>query len=131
MTKKPDAKKLATPASWMPGQSGNPGGARKDRLFRQALIMRLKEKGDNLPELREIADQLIQEATNRASANFMPATKEIIDRLDGKTPVMVTADADEFRKATELTDDELTARIEDARRLLGLAGQIEGSSELH
>jgi hypothetical protein len=44
---------------------------------------------------------------------------------------MVTSDADEFRKATELTDAELLARIDAAERLLGLKIEADSSTELH
>jgi hypothetical protein len=106
------AKKAATAGSWQPGQSGNPGGAAKDRAFRQAIVMELTSKDENMPELRTIARNLINTAKQADHANCLAATKEIADRLDGKSPVMVTSDADEFRKATELTDAELLARID-------------------
>jgi hypothetical protein len=125
--------KKATSGSWQPGQSGNPAGTAKNKLFRQAIVMELKSKGndkDAMPELRDIARALINTAKDAGHQHSLAATKEIADRLDGKSPVMVT-DADEFRKATELTDDELTARIEDARRLLGLADQAANQKELH
>lgn len=66
-----------------------------------------------------------------SNPHFIPAAKEIADRVDGKVPQMVTGDADELAKAEGLTDEQLVARIEDARRLLGLVEEAEGSKELH
>lgn len=62
------------------GQSGNPGGKPKEKLFHQALMMQLKEAGEDLPMLREVATQLI----DKAKEGDLPAIKELADRLDGK-----------------------------------------------
>ena len=66
---------------FQPGESGNPGGRVKDKPFRTALMMELKQAGEDMPELRKIARKLIERAMeNNADC------REIIDRLDGKVP---------------------------------------------
>jgi hypothetical protein len=99
---------------WKKGTSGNPNGnPGKDKLFRTALLMELKRKGEDMPELRQIARTLI----SLAVGGEMWAIKEIADRLDGKASVVVT-DQDEVRSAQDLSDDELDALIAKGRRLL-------------
>jgi hypothetical protein len=41
--------------------------------------------------------------------------------MDGKSPVMVTSDAEEFRKAVDMTDEELDAAIERTQALIRAA----------
>jgi hypothetical protein len=107
--------------TWKPGQSGNPDGRGKDKLFRQALVMELKEAGEDLPELREIARELIDVAKSPGHDDWTFAVREIIDRMDGKAPVMVTSDAEEFRKAVDMTDEELDAAIQRTQSLIRAA----------
>jgi hypothetical protein len=108
---------------WKKGQSGNPTGVGvgKEKLFRQALVMELKAAGEDLPELREIARELIETAKSPAHDDWTFAVREIIDRMDGKAPVMVTSDAEEFRKAIDMTDEELDAAIERTQALIRAA----------
>lgn len=79
--------------AWNKGESGNPTGTAKDKIFRQALMMELKSKGEALPELRKIARRIIDTAMGevkirkgQTKANYTPefATTVIIERLDGK-----------------------------------------------
>jgi hypothetical protein len=104
--------------TWKPGQSGNPDGRGKDKLFRQALVMELKAAGEDLPELRTIARNLIDVAKDTEHDDWTFAVREIIDRVDGKAPVMVTSDTEEFRKAVDMTDEELDAAIERTQALI-------------
>jgi hypothetical protein len=99
---------------WKKGQSGNPKGVGvgKEKLMRQALMMELKSTGEDLPELRSIARNVIDEAKSRENDNWFGAAKELWDRIDGNAPVMLTDDAGEFRKALDMSDDELDAIIE-------------------
>ena len=93
------------------GTSGNPyGNPGKDKLLRTALLMELKNKGEDMPELRQIARRIIDCAV-KGKENWTWAAKEIWDRLDGKASVVV-ADEREVRSALDLSDDELVAIIE-------------------
>lgn len=70
---------------FQPGQSGNPKGRAKDKPFRDALILAIKEaeaSESSTRALRRVAERLLDEA---ASGNVQ-AIKEIADRLDGKVP---------------------------------------------
>ena len=68
--------------TWKKGESGNPHGRTKDKVFRDALIMELKSKGESMPELRMIARSAIDQAIEGDSA----ARNMIVERLDGKVP---------------------------------------------
>jgi hypothetical protein len=71
--------------TWQPGQSGNPEGGRKNKPFRDALMIEMKaiEMGEETVapkgSLRWNARQLLEKGD-------VPAIKEIADRLDGKVP---------------------------------------------
>jgi len=93
-------------------------------------MMELKSAGEDLPELRQIARRVIDCALNDEE-NWSWAAKEICDRLDGKAPVMVTDDAREFRKALDMSDDELIEIIEQGRRSGDSAAAEEDPSQLH
>lgn len=101
-----------------PGQSGNPkGGPRKARIFTAALITSLKKTDANDVEaIQVIADKLV----SLAQGGDVQAIKEIADRCEGKPPQFSTGDADEFRRAMDLSDDELAAIA---------AGSSEGAAE--
>ena len=60
---------------WKKGQSGNPGGEEKIKLFRRALRDCL-----SLEEAKEIARAVIK----KAKAGDLMAVNVIADRLDGK-----------------------------------------------
>src|SRR5262245_16515486 len=71
---------------WKKGISGNPmGNPGKDKLFRTALLMELKSKGEDMPELRQIARTCIDLAVEGEPW----AIKGIADRLDGKASIVV------------------------------------------
>ena len=96
---------------WRKGTSGNPNGnPGKDKLLRTALLMDLKSKGQEMPELRQIARRIIDCAV-KGKENWSWATKEIWDRLDGKAAVTVEAEEKEVCDVRELSDDELNAII--------------------
>jgi hypothetical protein len=90
------------------GRSGNPGGRPKSKPFREALMLEAlaAERGEDCfakkGSLRWNARQLLDRGDPTA-------IKEIADRLDGKPPQFSTGDSDEFRKAMDLSDDELAA----------------------
>ena len=87
---------------------GNPG---KDKLLRTALLMELKSKGEDMPELRQIARNCIDLALKSEAW----AVKEIADRLDGKPAPTVTAETSEKRSEFDWTDDELLALLNERR----------------
>lgn len=89
-----------------PGNRANPGGRPKERPFRTALNMQLKAAGEDLPQLREIADELIKQA----KAGELPAIKEIADRLDGKPAQQLNLaghDGEAFKVAITKDEDAL------------------------
>lgn len=59
---------------------GNANSGRRERFFLSALLMELKSAGKDMPQLRNIARQLIAQA----EGGDLQAIKEFIDRLDGK-----------------------------------------------
>lgn len=64
--------------TFQPGQSGNPGGRRKEKPWRDALRLALND-GDG-QKLRKIAEKVVA----AAEGGDMQAIKEIAERLDGK-----------------------------------------------
>lgn len=64
------------------GQSGNPGGRPKTKLFREALIRALEAAGDDQKKLDVVATALFL----KASDGDVPAIRELADRIDGKVP---------------------------------------------
>jgi hypothetical protein len=68
------------------GKSGNPNGRpKKAKLFETALMMELKEAGEDMPALRRIARNLIT-LCQVENKDALPAIKEFADRTDGKVP---------------------------------------------
>jgi hypothetical protein len=81
---------------FQPGQSGNPQGRAKDKPFRDALLLAIKEAeaADNSPRaLRRVAERLLDEA----AAGNVQALKEVADRLDGKVPQGIDNGEQPFR----------------------------------
>src|SRR3990167_2987616 len=68
--------------AWKQGQSGNPNGRGKDKLWRDALVMALAEYGPDHKALRRIADKCIKDAMS----GDRDARREIAERIDGKVP---------------------------------------------
>jgi hypothetical protein len=63
-----------------PGQSGNPGGRPKKKLFREALTKVLDAAGEDSEKLTAIAQALY----DKAKTGDVSAIKEVRDTLDGK-----------------------------------------------
>lgn len=74
-----------------PGQSGNPGGRRKEQPWTDALRIAALEKKGDVTMLRAIADKTVEMALE----GDQHARKEIGERLDGKA-----------KQAVELTGAE-------------------------
>jgi hypothetical protein len=74
------------------GRSGNPNGRPKRvKLFETALMMELKEAGEDMPALRKIAKNLIA-LCQQETKDALPAIKEFADRTDGKVPQAIVGD---------------------------------------
>lgn len=75
------------------GQSGNPGGRRKEKVWRNAIERAIKRSSkEGMQVVDELADALIQAALEKD----VSALKEIGDRLDGKVPqALIGGDEDD------------------------------------
>ena len=96
-------KRKAPSTAWKPGQSGNLGGAKREKLMRDALIVSLKrqaEKGLKTRQLQVVAEALVV----KAMEGDVPAIKEIFDRVDGKVP-------QENHNTNEMGDNTLEALL--------------------
>jgi hypothetical protein len=71
-----------------PGQSGNPGGRRKEKPYRDALRKVLAEEFSFGPRgvTHTKLEAIVREHVNKALAGDVAAIREIIDRMDGKVP---------------------------------------------
>lgn len=77
------------------GESGNPKGRpKKAKLFETALMMELKAAGEEMPELRQIARNLI-DLSKVNSKDALPAINALVDRTDGKVPQALVGDDDD------------------------------------
>ena len=120
--------------------------ARSSTTFRKGQSGNLNGRPKIIAHVRDLARQHTEEtigtlvnimrayATDPAPA--VSAAKELLDRGYGKAPMMVTDSESEFRKAIDLTDDELDAIIEQGRRKGILPGGAEAdapedTSQLH
>lgn len=68
---------------FLPGQSGNPGGRKKNRPWRDAIERAITRRNiDGMEGIDALADALLDVATGKD----ISALKEIGDRIDGKVP---------------------------------------------
>ena len=66
---------------WQPGQSGNPDGAKRTRIWREAITRAIKRREHDDPlALEKLADALI----SKVAQGDVAAIKEFGDRIDGK-----------------------------------------------
>ena len=79
-----------TNMAWKPGESGNPGGSRSPKPFRDALRMQIAQAGDDLAALRRIAQKLL----DKAEAGDLAAILAVADRLEGRPPQSIGGDAE-------------------------------------
>ena len=86
--------------AWKKGESGNPGGRPKAERKLQDIAREHSE--DAIATLAAIMNDVEASSSARVSA-----ASAILDRGFGRPPQFTTGDADEFRKAMELSDDEL------------------------
>jgi hypothetical protein len=86
------------------GQSGNPSGRPKSD---QTVMELAREHG---PRAIEVLAEVMNNPKATAAARAMAADR-ILDRAYGKPPQLTTTDAGQFRRACDLSDDELAAII--------------------
>jgi hypothetical protein len=97
--------------TWKKGQSGNPNGRAKDKLWADAIRIAVNEAyedGDK-KKLRVLADRLV----DKALEGEISAMKEIGDRLDGKAAQSV--DVTHHKSVEDMSDDELIEIIRSDR----------------
>ena len=82
--------------TWKKGQSGNPNGRAKDKLWADAIRIAVNEayKGGDRQKLRVLADKLVDKALEGEIA----AMKEIGDRLDGKPAQSVDVSSEQSHR---------------------------------
>ena len=83
---------------------GNANSGRRERFFLTALLMELKSAGKDMPQLRNIARQLI----SQAEQGDLTAIREFLDRLDGKAIQAVDVSGHVESRAA-MSDAELEA----------------------
>lgn len=78
---------------WKPGISGNPKGRpKRDKFLTQHLVAELNElqPGTKVAKARGLVRALI----DRALGGDVPAIREVIDRVEGKAPQVISGDED-------------------------------------
>lgn len=70
---------------FQPGQSGNPDGGYRKKLWREAINRATAKPVDGKVDLTKL-DQLAAALIMAAEAGDIAALKEIGDRIDGKVP---------------------------------------------
>ncbi len=91
--------------TWKKGQSGNPNGRAKDKIWGDAIRVAVNEAfedGDQ-KKLRVLADKLVE----KALSGDITAMKEIGDRLDGKAAQSVEMSGMEAPKYVALMPDHV------------------------
>ena len=96
--------------TFVPGQSGNPGGKHGEKLFRNALLAALKRVDGDAERIQRVADRLVENALRGETA----AIREIADRVDGRVPQPLRGDDDgkivvEIRQFPPLPDQSPSA----------------------
>ena len=105
------------------GRSGNPSGRPKEDQTITELARAY------CPRAIEVLGELMNDAKATASARVM-AAERILDRAYGKPAQFQTNQAGEFKKAIDMTDDELAAIVAAGRgNVLKLVGSDVGTDE--
>jgi hypothetical protein len=79
--------------TFVPGQSGNPGGRpKRAKLWQDAIIRAIKRREQDDPQaLEKLADKLLIQV----AAGDVAAMREFGDRVDGKVAQAIVGDDDE------------------------------------
>ena len=86
--------------TWVKGQSGNPSG-RSDKPI--AVLAR-----SHAPAALKTLARISQDETAPHAAQ-VAASQAILDRAYGKAPTFSSTDTAQFKRAIDMTDDELAA----------------------
>lgn len=97
---KQSSNRAAHLTKWKPGQSGNPRGSQRNYEGVAEIARRFCP--EMIRMLRRIAVDKKQPAASRVSAAAL-----VLDRGLGKAPSFSTTDINDFRRATEMSDEEL------------------------
>lgn len=91
---------------WQPGSSGNPGGRRKEKPYRDALRKVLCEELGSIDpaEPKTKLEGVIRAHIAKALAGDVTAIAHIADRMDGKVPQAIVGDEDEAPIALQLVE---------------------------
>ena len=98
---------------------GNKFGGRREKPCRDALLMVLKEAGEDMPELR----QIMQQVKKLALGGERWAAIEIWDRLDGKVPTEAKI---ELGPLESMSDEQLRTTFDALNAYLSTAGLETG-----
>lgn len=80
-----NTKKMATPASWKPGQSGNPlGRPKKDWTWKDLFVDAAEEMKETKQGRMQVKRIIAKRLFHMAMQGNVQAIKEVIDRMDGK-----------------------------------------------
>lgn len=97
---------------WKKGQSGNPNGRPpKDYSLSEILIKKLKQKGRNDKEEREI---LIEKLLELAHGGDLQAIKYIYDRLEGKPSESIKHEGELDGNVQLIISDKFLPDVDDA-----------------
>jgi len=95
-----NSKKAATPASWKPGQSGNPAGRpKKDWTWKELLeeaaeeIIEIKGKDGAISARKELKKLVARKLLTLAAGGNVQAARELMNRMDGMPQQKVDVEA--------------------------------------
>ncbi len=92
------------------GQSGNPGGRPKEKLFTDALRLELNRETGNGNARRKKLNAIAEKLVECALAGESWAIQQVADRMEGK-PQQAIDIAHDMRTARDLSDAELAAIV--------------------
>jgi len=107
---------------FQPGQSGNPGGRRKD-IFSEAYLRILNKTIINDPEGRRLIDAIAEKVAEQAMKGDLKAVAEIADRLQGK-PTQAGSLGGEDERTTSLMN---MSREQKLLRIKELQAKVPGN----